>query len=219
MKIVIIISIFIIGLIFFCKNYSKENLIEGLNNKNSYKCPNMLIKKHNKIYLYNSQEARVPGVNPLQFNHLDEYTEFLEWQRSQNIRCPVLYLEKLYDTQNNSMWNIKANPFQQPDVIIPSLHLQRNMLEAGYNPITGTAPLNNAGYDDPPYNQNNYAAFDPYNQYIGLKTPLDKIFHEEGPISDNPMDPNWGGPKYTEKSIKSGKYKDNAVYIKIPTME
>lgn len=212
MKTIIIICIFIFGLVFFCRNYSKKNIIEKFDNKNQYQCPNLLIKKHNKIYLYNSQKAKVPGVNPIQFDTLEDYVEFTEWQRSQNITCPVLYLEKLYDTQNNSVWNVLDNPFKQPNVTITSLNCNQDLLKTGYNPITGTAPLDNAGVDDPPYNQDSYPAFDPYNQYIGLETPLDKIFHEKGTVSDNPMDPNWGGHETTELAIDSGKYKADEVF-------
>ena len=59
-KITIISIIFIIGLIFFCKKSSNSTLfgttIENFSNK-GYRCPNLLIKKHDKIYLYNSNEA------------------------------------------------------------------------------------------------------------------------------------------------------------------
>ena len=52
-----------------------DSVIEGLKT----------ITKDNKIYLYNSNLARVPGINPVVFNTLDEYGEFLDWQKSQNI--------------------------------------------------------------------------------------------------------------------------------------
>ena len=43
--------------------------------------------------------------------------------------------------------------------------------------------------------------FDPQNQYIGLKTPIDQIGFQ-GTKSPNPMDTNWGGIKYTQKSLE-----------------
>jgi hypothetical protein len=51
--------------------------------------------------------------------------------------------------------------------------------------------------------------FDPHNQYVGVKTDLDKRHASTeitGPISDNPMDPNWGGVAYTQSTVDSGKY-------------
>ena len=55
-------------------------------------------------------------------------------------------------------------------------------------------------------------AFDPDNQYIGIKTPLDVLhnFEEKKDISGNAMDTNWGGQKYTSKLVKNGYYKDNS---------
>lgn len=71
--------------------------------------------------------------------------------------------------------------------------------------------------DHPPYNQNLYAGFDPYNQYTGVYTDLDQIRDStinQNPalgLSDNPMDPNWGGVMFTRRQVNSGKYDDNIV--------
>jgi hypothetical protein len=71
--------------------------------------------------------------------------------------------------------------------------------------------------DHPPYNQNLYAGFDPYNQYTGVYTDLDQIRDStinQNPalgLSDNPMDPNWGGIMFTRRQVNSGKYDDNIV--------
>jgi hypothetical protein len=42
-----------------------------------------------------------------------------------------------------------------------------------------------------------FNGFDSQNQDIGLNTPLDKIFHQPGTKSVNPMDPHWAGKNYT----------------------
>ena len=61
--------------------------------------------------------------------------------------------------------------------------------------------------NNPPYNKNQYPGFDPLNQYIGLDTPLDKMFHDNtNIISANPMDSNWGGKDYTNSLIEQGEY-------------
>ena len=88
-----------------------ENMENNENNKkktnNLKRCPNMLIEKDGEIFLYNSKLATVPGVNPIKFDNLEEYTEFFEWQKSQNINCPVLYLQYTTDTQNNELLQVK----------------------------------------------------------------------------------------------------------------
>ena len=75
--------------------------------------------------------------------------------------------------------------------------------------------LYDASRDDPKFNQNDYAGFDPQNQYIGLNTPLDKMFNEkeEDLKSDNPMDSNWAGGAYSKQQVKDGKYADREVYM------
>ena len=49
------------------------------------------------------------------------------------------------------------------------------------------------------------------NQYIGTETPLDLLHkvEQKNKVSANPMDPNWGGNKYTNKVVRSGYYQPN----------
>ena len=71
-----------------------------------------------------------------------------------------------------------------------------------------------ASRENPPYNQGNYTGFDPTSLYVGVYTDVDQVHDstEKDPISDNPMDPNWGGVLYTEKQVRSGKYDENNIY-------
>jgi hypothetical protein len=152
--------------------------------------------------LYNANTAKIPGVNPLKFNSLEEYVEFTEWQRSQGIICPILYLQEVYDTQGNPVYKARPSPTDLqgglPDLMPDDVNPQESKL------IDATR-------DTPPFNQNSYPAFDPHNLYIGLDTPLDKIFHEKTKISSNPMDANWGGNKYTSSLINAGYYGKDTV--------
>jgi len=77
--------------------------------------------------------------------------------------------------------------------------------------------LVDASTNDPPYNQNSYPTYDDSNYYSGKVTPLDQldIIAESKQISPNPMDPNWGGPEYTQYLIDSNYYKDNEVSIQV----
>lgn len=81
--------------------------IEGFENQPN-KCPTNLIKNGNKILLYNPQLAKVPGVNPIQFNSLDDYSTYIEWQRVNKVHCPILKLDKTFDN-NTNMYSIQSS--------------------------------------------------------------------------------------------------------------
>jgi len=64
------IIVFLIGLYFYAKT-SDPKYNEGLtNNNNEIRCPNLLIQKGSRFYLYNSKIKQVPGVNPVEFDNL-----------------------------------------------------------------------------------------------------------------------------------------------------
>ena len=81
----------------------------------------------------------------------------------------------------------RAVPFDMPEE------------KGGY--YADTTLLMDAGRDDPPYNSNSYPGFDPGNQYIGVYTPLDKMFKDDAELSPNAMDTNWGGVGYTQNVV------------------
>lgn len=84
--------------------------IEGFSLETEPSCPDILIEKGGRYNLYNSKRAAVPGVNPITFEHLEDYTEFIKWQRANGIHCPVLYLKEIYNTQDNPIYK----PFTSP---------------------------------------------------------------------------------------------------------
>lgn len=104
---------------------------------------------------------------------------------------------------------------QQPSLVPPMPLANAN----NPNSVVQNIPIKYAdsSRDHPPYNQNFYAGFDPYNQYNGTYTDLDQIHDStvnQNPtlgLSDNPMDPNWGGVMFTRRQVNSGKYDDNIV--------
>jgi hypothetical protein len=207
-----IFMVFLAGLNFYV-NYSdktKQKMIEGMTtNDGELRCPNILIQKGSKYYLYNSKIAQVPGVNPIMFNNLEEYTEFLEWQRGAGIRCPVLYVQNTYDVQGERVYKIR-----------PSVSDLQGGLPSTIPQPPNPTKLIDAGRNDAPYNQGGYPAYDESSQYVGATTPLDEmdqhLLHNSGGISPDPMSPKWGGADYTESLVKSGYYKDNEVAIMIP---
>jgi hypothetical protein len=211
LKMISIIVIFLGGLYFYVKYSDPENakMLEGLTTMNGeLRCPNILIQKGAKFYLYNSEIAQVPGVNPIMFNNLEDYTEFLEWQRGAGIRCPVLYVQNTYDVQGERVYKVRPSVTE---------------LQGGLPPTTPVplplkfTPLVDATRNDGQYNSNSYPAYDQSSYYVGSTTPLDMIKNSEANMlySDNAMDPNWGGADYTQALVDTGYYKDNEVNIKI----
>ena len=220
------ILIFLIGLYFYAK-CGDPNYVEGLKNNDEnrgVRCPNLLIQKGSRFYLYNSKVAKVPGVNPVEFENLEDYTEFLDWQRSQNIRCPVLYLQETYDAQGNPVYKVRPSVSEPQAGLPPSIASSSGDIisESSIGDPNALAYPNptllvDATRNDPPYNKNSYPAYDETSYYIGTTTPLDvmDMSQEQSNVSPNPMDPNWGGSEYTEKLVQQGYYKDNEVQINI----
>jgi hypothetical protein len=96
---ILIVFIICIGLVYtfaYKENFGNE-------------CPTTLIKDGNKILLYNPTLAKIPGVNPIQMNELDDYEEYIHWQRTNNVRCPILYLDKNANTSQSKMYEINSS--------------------------------------------------------------------------------------------------------------
>ena len=225
------IVVFLIGLFFYARG-SDPKYSEGLTNNTSTgpRCPDLLIQKGSRFYLYNSKLAEVPGVNPIEFDNLEDYTEFLDWQRSQNIRCPVLYLQETYDAQGNKVYKSRPSVSEPQAGLPPSAAAPTGiasqvppMMETALEPVGDEAYPNptqlvDATRNDPPYNTNSYPAYDETDYYVGTTTPLDQmnIQQEKAKVSPDPMDPNWGGSEYTQELVDQGYYKDNEVSIYVP---
>ena len=226
LRYVLIISMFILGIYFIFAQGRWQTLngnegFDGFDNKEKLgkHCPNVLVQKGNVFYLFNTNRAKVPGVNPLQFNSLEEYIEFTEWQRGQGIRCPIMYLQESYDAQGNAVFKYRPSPTNPQGGLQESLFDMNNSMPTEYgirdetqqpesellsNIDMSTSKLLDASRDDYPYNKGDVPAFDAKGQYQGINTPLDKMFHSDGIISTNPMDTNWGGNKYTQTLLDKG---------------
>lgn len=203
-KLIVIVFLFLIGL-YFCSNYKSGDLLENYQNFDVSNCPDLLIKKGSQLHLLNSKKAKIPGVNPIKFNNLEEYAEYVKWSKKVGIKCPILYYEQTYNTQNERGFRMLDDPLN-PSAGLPS-NIQRQ------------APrqmLTDANRDDPPYNQNNFSGFDGQDQYIGVKTPLDNINLQSDKGSLTPIDSNWCGASCTEKAVKNGKFDDRTRKILNP---
>ena len=173
-------------------------------NMESCSCPTMLIQKGNVLLMYNSNEPEKEGKNPLPFYSLDEYINYLEIQRKKGKKCPVLYLQSEVNAQGEEVYRMRPSPFDLQGGLPSSNNLMSEKPTVEYA---------DANRDNPPYNTNMYAGFDPHNLYVGMNTELDNIHKstEMGVHSDNPLDTNWGGADYTRQSVKSGKYAGRVV--------
>lgn len=209
-KICLAFTMFTVGFLFVLQYQSKDvlretfkdsiNLDAKVESDDSYtsadgksKCPNVLIQKNELLYLYDTTQPETPGINPTVFHNLEEYVEYMKYLHSQGIQCPVLYLQHVQDIQGGQGYRIYPSPedlnaglpFQQA-----STQIERNLIDAGRN--KGSMP----GYDS-------------IGLDVGVYTPLDKMYHSPERVSDNAMDPHWGGPTYSKFVIGTGKYDDN----------
>ena len=216
-KLILITCLIILGLYYYINSYKYYETMENNESKSesaNHRCPNMLIEKDGNYYLYNSKLAIVPGVNPIRFNSLEDYSEFIDWQNSQNISCPVLYLQYSTDAQNNELIQVKPSIFENQGGL-PSI--ERDPLDKDSVEYNEKNKMLDATRDNnEKYNVNMLQGLDTHNQNIGLDTPLDKMFYENGEKSVNPMDPNWGGKKYTQKAIERGDFEGRYVYKNPP---
>ena len=108
-------------------------------------CPNTLIKDGNKILLYDPTLAKIPGVNPIQLESLEEYEEYIHWQRKNNVQCPILHLDKnaeMSQSQSTKMYEINSSDSNDTNYGT----LNHNLPSIQY-----TAPLINDNLGQHPY--------------------------------------------------------------------
>jgi len=207
---IFLLVIFLSGMYFYAK-YSNPEILETLQNNTKPRCPNLLIQFGCKFYLYNSNIKKVPGVNPIEFNNLEDYTDFLKWQSTVGIKCPVLYVQNTYDAQGNRVYKIRPSVTEPQCGLPPSVSNNSNT-----NSVNNTNTLSSAlmktmpdimKSDDDDKKKNDLKQFNniQYPDYLAPKVP---VFNTH---DDDPMNHNWGGKAHTEKSVSEGKYADREV--------
>ena len=201
-------------------------------------CPTLLLKRGNKLMLFNKNMPEIGGENPIFFDSLEQYTEYVQTQRKlYNEECPVLFLQEENNAQGENVYRLRKAEGTSVDPLLMSsvqdyFQNHNNVMPqfvppttpTPFNKVSGTNLVNNekltisykdSNRDGKVYNQV-YHGFDPSSQYVGRYTILDKIhdstkFQNKDGKSDNPMDPNWGGVVFTEEKIKSGDFQENNV--------
>jgi len=229
---------------------------ELLSTESSDLCPTLLIKRGNKYMLFNKNMPEEVGQNPMFFDNLDQYKDYVETQRKMyNQQCPVLFLQEENNAQGENVYRMRNSEeggnvdplllgsvqdyfmnktnvtpkfgppvgpqaFNQPPtnngISLGNYGVPVNELEQ--TEISKHPPLveyDDANRDNKPFNQG-YYGFDPTSQYVGKYTVLDEIHNStqtenNNGLSNNPMDPNWGGAMFTAEKVASGLYEGNSV--------
>lgn len=204
---IFLLVIFLGGIYFYAK-YTNPAILETLVN-NTKRCPNLLIQLGSKFYLYNSNLEKVPGVNPIEFNNLEDYTDFLRWQNSVGIKCPVLYVQNTYDAQGNRVYKVRPSVLDLKGGLPPSTtstssttaQTNTNLINSNVSPQK-VISISQGGGEIIDFSKQNI----PYpNSLAPIQIPEFKT------LDDDPMNINWGGEQHTEKSIAQGKYAGSEV--------
>lgn len=106
----IILLFFILG-IYMTMTYSSYDLLHSYSNT----CPNILLQVGSSIWLYNSNNPIIENINPIHFNNIEEYYDFVKWQNEVNVKCPVLYIQQVFNTQGEAEYYVRNTPLQPFD--------------------------------------------------------------------------------------------------------
>ena len=229
-------AIFLGGMYFYARNSSIG--------KDSSQCPNLLIQYDAKYYLLNSKIERIAGVNPIEFNTLEDYNDFLKWQHTVGIKCPVLYVQKTYDAQGKRVFKIRPSPTETKGGLPPSPPEYVITNKPNTTTInTPTTPFVNTNTtcgnsspavpghsssmmaqlwsyisDIPTKPTGELTKIEERNSYVNkLEYPTELLPCPKptfNTFSDDPMDVNWGGEDFTEQAVKSGKYAGSEISLR-----
>lgn len=173
--------------------FSKKNIDNDISQKDR-QCADLLIQKNGFYYLYNTRMIEIPGVNPIRLENLDEYNEFVKWQRHQGFNCPILFVQYLYDSQGNLQKKIRKDPFDLQGGLPPSIVQNKAQITNDYKDIKNLLTTGeDAGQEtikmerlrrepikaDQQKSKFEPHAFDPNNQSIGVKTELDSMYAKD----------------------------------------
>jgi hypothetical protein len=208
---------FILGILYYIKPAFRESLTtktDEMEIELPYQdSPNMLLEKDGSYYLFNKNKPYQEGRNPIVFSNLEEYVGFVQREDARGNICPILFLQQSYNSQGDREYKIRPSPTDlqggAPLMPVTKKTDKNTYLEM----FKGTELIIDANQSNKPYNINSFPSFDPMNQDVGVKTPLDLMDQIQWTKdkSPNPEDPNWGGDDYTQSLIDSGFYNDNIV--------
>ena len=71
-------------------------------------CPTLLIKRGNQLMLFNKNMPETAGENPIFFNSLDQYVNYIKMQRElYGQTCPVLFLQEEVNAQGENVYRMR----------------------------------------------------------------------------------------------------------------
>ena len=228
---------------------------EELKHETDDLCPTLLIKRGDQVMLFNKNVPEMPGENPIFFDNLEQYKEYVKKQRElYDQNCPVLFLQEEVNAQGENIYKMRNvegidnvdpimfgsiqdyflsktdvmpkfgppqgpsafnNPTTNTGISLANYSVPYKNLPMQFKTEQPLVPYSDANRDNKPYNQG-YYGFDPTSQYVGRFTVLDQIHNStmmqnaDG-LSNNPMDPNWGGAVFTANKVEEGIYEGNSV--------
>lgn len=133
---------------------SPESLEEELQlSESNDLCPTLLIKRGNKYMLYNKNMPEEVGENPIFFDNLDQYVNYIETQRKlYNQNCPVLFLQEEVNTQGNDVYRMREmSPDGNVDPLLLGSIQDYFLSKTNVTPKFGP-PLGPQAFNQPPTN-------------------------------------------------------------------
>lgn len=190
---IFIILIFIYYHIFIFNSLTNETkLTEQFKLVDNESCENVLYREGNLLYLKNTKEPDVPGVNPKVFADYSEYKKYTRYQLSKGKRCPVLVIQNIETTQGNTSKKVYVT--DNKTHTMPGLPFINNEVEIERDLVSASLETN----------PNSYPGSDHTRFDNGVDTPLDKMYNSKDSKSPNAMDTNWGGITFSNKEVKLG---------------
>ena len=119
-------------------------------------CPTTLIKEGDHFLLYNPALAKVPGVNPIKLNSLDDYEEYIKWQKSNQVNCPILKLERGSEFNNYKIDSYSGSGVLNHNMIVTDSNMKSES-------CLGNLNLGQNLYSNYEYNYYNSNLNDSYN--------------------------------------------------------
>lgn len=141
-------------------------LMEGTNEF----CHDLIEERDNKIYVYNSKSEVIPGINPLVFETIDDYKKHMVWKEKNGSSCPVLYIKRKYTTQNKLGYQLKQDPSSEDVYALPPED------NTEHHKDNGVMDYDRNLYNSELVNSKGLPGFDPSDQDIGKKNPIDMKF-------------------------------------------
>ena len=182
--VVLLILVFIAGFFVLLNDGLRTKSKSIASTPNTSGCPNLLVRKGNKLSLLNSDVEYNPGKNPLFFNNLEEYKKYVEIQNKNGFFCPVLYVQEENDAQGNDVYKMYSNPFEIENGL-QSIQLKTHNTDTNIDANIDA----NTGIDTSKeiiFNKDLYRPFNSFGQY-------NDEFIDTDNSNKNPMNSNWNG--------------------------